>query len=96
MGRHFISTLTCMSVLCVSLLLSILVNAAPRERPSFDCRQAASPSEKTICANAALCRLDFQLGRTWETLLAAFIAMIDFGVRICAISTRSKPKQEAR
>jgi uncharacterized protein len=72
MGRHFISTLTCMAVLCVSLLLSVLVNAAPRERPSFDCRQAASPSEKTICANVALCRLDFQLGRTWKTLLDAF------------------------
>ena len=72
MGRHFISTLTCISVLCASLLSSISVNAAPREGPSFDCRHTASLSEKTICANVALCRLDFQLGRAWKILLDAF------------------------
>src|SRR5260370_12008934 len=46
--------------------------AAPRQQPSFDCRKATSASEKTICANAALSRLDFQLGRAWERLLLAF------------------------
>ena len=61
-----------MSALLVPLLLSISVNAAPREQPSFDCGKAASVSEKTICANAELSRLDFQLGRTWESLLLAF------------------------
>ena len=73
MGRHFTSTLTCISVLLASLLLSISVDAAQGEKPSFDCRKAASLSEKTICANAALSRLDFQLGRTWKTLLDDFI-----------------------
>jgi uncharacterized protein YecT (DUF1311 family) len=62
-----------MSAFLVTLLLSISVNAAPREQASFDCRKAASVCERTICANTALSRLDFQLGRTWETLLAAFI-----------------------
>lgn len=61
-----------MSVLHATLWLSISVHAAPREQPSFDCRKAASLSEKTICANAALSQLDFQLGRTWKTLLDAF------------------------
>ena len=72
MGRHFISELACMLVLHGSGLVPITVNAAPVERASFDCRQAASPSEKTICASEALSRLDFQLGRTWKTLLDAF------------------------
>jgi uncharacterized protein len=62
-----------MSALLVTLLLSVSVNAAPREHPSFDCRKAASVSERTICADTALSRLDFQLGRTWERVLAAFI-----------------------
>jgi uncharacterized protein len=53
--------------------MSISVNAAPIELPSFDCRKAAALSEKTICANAALSRLDFQLGRMWKTLLDSFI-----------------------
>jgi uncharacterized protein len=73
MSRHSISALACMSALLVSLLLCISVNAAPPEQPSFDCRKAASVSEKSICANAALSRLDFQLGRMWKTLLDDFI-----------------------
>jgi uncharacterized protein len=48
-------------------------NAAPPTQPSFDCRKAASLSEKTICANAELSRLDFQLGRMWKTFLDSFI-----------------------
>ncbi len=46
--------------------------AAQREQPSFDCRKAASLSEKTICADAALARLDSQMGRTWKRLLDNF------------------------
>jgi len=44
-----------------------------REQPSFDCRKATSLSEKTVCANEDLSRLDFELGRTWKTLLDDFI-----------------------
>ncbi|MBZ5659735.1 MAG: lysozyme inhibitor LprI family protein [Acidobacteriia bacterium] len=51
----------------------ISVNAAQGGQPSFDCRKAASVSENTICGNAELSRLDFQLGRTWKTLLDGFI-----------------------
>jgi uncharacterized protein len=72
MCRYFIAQLACMLVLHGSGLLPTIVKAAPVERASFDCRQAASPSEKTICANVALCRLDFQLGRNWKALLDAF------------------------
>jgi uncharacterized protein len=72
MSRHFMSALTCLAALLFSFLLSIFVNAAQREQPSFDCGKAASASEKTICANAALSRLDFRLGRTSKTLLDAF------------------------
>jgi len=71
-SRHFISTVICISVPLVSALLSISINAAPRQQPSFDCRKAAAASEKAICANVTLSQLDFQLGRTWQTLLRAF------------------------
>jgi uncharacterized protein len=73
MGRNVISTVACVSAFLVTLLLPISGNAVPAEQPSFDCRKAASVSERTICANTTLSRLDFQLGRTWETLLNAFI-----------------------
>jgi len=73
MRRNVIPTAACMSALLVMLLLSVSAEAAPREPPSFDCRKAASVSERTICANATLSGLDFQLGRTWERVLAAFI-----------------------
>jgi uncharacterized protein len=72
MRHHFISTLICISVLLISGLSSISINAAPRQQPSFDCRKATAASEKAICANVTLSRLDFQLGRTWQTLLRAF------------------------
>lgn len=72
MARHFISRLTCISALLISIPLSICANAAPHEGPSFDCGKAASVSEKTICANATLSLLDFQLGKTWKALLDAF------------------------
>ena len=61
-----------MAVLHAAPLLSISARAAAREQPSFDCHKAASLSEKTICANAALSHLDFQLSRTWKKLLDAF------------------------
>jgi uncharacterized protein len=53
-------------------LLLLSASAAPQEQPSFDCEKASSPSEKTICANAVLSRLDFQLGQTWRKMLEAF------------------------
>jgi hypothetical protein len=52
MSRHSTSAFSCVSALLFSLLLPIFVKAAQREQPSFDCRQAASVSEKAICANA--------------------------------------------
>jgi uncharacterized protein len=73
MSRNVISTVACVSAFLVTLLLPISENADPGEQPSFDCRKAASVSERTICANTTLAKLDFQLGRTWGTVLAAFI-----------------------
>jgi uncharacterized protein len=70
MSRHFRSAFSCVPALLFSL--SIFVNAAQREQPSFDCRKAATVPEKAICANAELSRLDVQLSRTWKTLLNAF------------------------
>lgn len=71
MGSYFISRLNGMSALLVLLVL-LSADAAASEQASFDCRKAASVSEKTICADAALSRLDFQLGRMWRTLLDDF------------------------
>jgi len=73
-------------IAATSFLFGQLNTPGPNQ-PSFDCRKAASPSEKTICANAALSRLDFQLGRTWKTLLADFIDS--------AQQTRMKVEQRA-
>jgi uncharacterized protein YecT (DUF1311 family) len=72
MSRHVMSASTCLPALLCSFLLSIFVNAAQREQPSFDCRRATSVPENTICASAELSRFDFRLGRTWKTLLDAF------------------------
>lgn len=71
--RQFSSGPACVSALLGFCLFSICVCAAQRQQPSFDCRKAASVSEKTVCANAALSRLDLQLSRTWKNLLNAFI-----------------------
>ena len=68
MSRHFNLTLTCMSTMLALFLLPASTHAGESEHPSFDCRKAASVSEKTICANAALSRQDFQLGSMWRTL----------------------------
>jgi uncharacterized protein len=50
----------------------LAANAAPQDNPSFDCHKAVSPSEKAICANVELSRLDFQLSRIWKTMLKDF------------------------
>lgn len=71
--RQFISGSACVSALFAFCLFSVCVCAAQRQQPSFDCRKAASVSEKTVCANAGLSRLDLQLSRTWKRLLDAFI-----------------------
>jgi uncharacterized protein len=47
-------------------------NADPQGKPSFDCHKAVSPSEKTVCENVELSRLDFQLSRIWRTTLKDF------------------------
>jgi uncharacterized protein len=56
----------------LSLLMSIPVNAAPFDGPSFDCRKAVSVPERTICADAALSHLDLQLGQIWRKMLEDF------------------------
>lgn len=71
--RQFISKSACASALFGACFFAICVGADQRQQPSFDCRKAASVSEKTVCANAELSRLDSQLGRTWKRLLDAFI-----------------------
>ncbi len=73
MTRQFIARSACLSALLGSLFFSICVRADQRQQPSFDCRKATSASEKTICANAELSRLDFQLGQAWKSFLNAFI-----------------------
>jgi uncharacterized protein len=64
------------SVIIVATVLSpsfaLAADAAPQDRPSFDCRKAVSPAEKTICANVELSRLDFRLSKIWKTMLNDF------------------------
>jgi uncharacterized protein len=73
MRRHFLSKLTGILAFCALVSLPAPVNAAARDQPSFDCRKAASPSERTICANLLLSRLDSELARTWKEFLDAFL-----------------------
>jgi uncharacterized protein len=62
--------LTKLAFVCLALSPSSLI--AQPDKPSFDCKKAASPTEKTICADNALSRLDLQLHRTWKMLLDNF------------------------
>ncbi|HIE4192092.1 MULTISPECIES: lysozyme inhibitor LprI family protein [Burkholderia] len=47
------------------MLLPVAAHAA-----GFDCAKAASPTEKTICANPALSKLDGELSTAWKRALA--------------------------
>lgn len=47
------------------LLLPLATHAA-----GFDCAKAASPTEKTICADAAVSKLDGELAAAWKKALA--------------------------
>ena len=40
------------------LVLSFLLAAGAAQAASFDCKRAATPIERTICADAALSQLD--------------------------------------
>jgi uncharacterized protein len=50
-------------------LLAVLL-AAPVSAASFDCIKAAHPLEKAICGDAALSKLDEEVGSAYRTLLA--------------------------
>jgi uncharacterized protein len=62
--------LTKLALICLVLFPSSLI--AQPGQPSFDCKKASSPTEKAICANDAISRLDLQLHRTWKMLLDNF------------------------
>lgn len=51
-----------------AVLLTLLPAAA--HAAGFDCAKAASPTEKTICADAALSKLDGDLAAAWKQALA--------------------------
>jgi len=62
------------SVFC-QVLLSALIAAVPATAqtvPSFDCRKAASATEKTVCTDSNLARLDRQLGTLWRSMIRAY------------------------
>jgi uncharacterized protein len=55
----------------VRLLLVVIIIAAPRVGigASFNCSQAGTSVEKTICASTTLSRLDEQLAKAYESVL---------------------------
>ncbi|PXX34757.1 MULTISPECIES: lysozyme inhibitor LprI family protein [Burkholderia] len=54
--------------IAAAVLLTLLPIAA--HAAGFDCAKAASPTEKTICADAALSKLDGDLAAAWKKALA--------------------------
>jgi len=54
--------------IAAAALLTLLPIAA--HTAGFDCAKAASPTEKTICADAALSKLDGDLAAAWKKALA--------------------------
>ena len=52
----------------IGLALCSATAAAAAERPSFDCRKATTPSEKTICGHGRLARLDREIARAYRAL----------------------------
>ncbi|MDR6499506.1 uncharacterized protein YecT (DUF1311 family) [Burkholderia ambifaria] len=54
--------------IAAAALLTLLPIAA--HAAGFDCAKAASPTEKTICADAALSKLDGDLAAAWKKALA--------------------------
>ncbi|NTZ81700.1 DUF1311 domain-containing protein [Burkholderia metallica] len=53
------------SLAAAALLMPVAAHAA-----GFDCAKAASPTEKTICADTALSKLDGDLSAAWKRALA--------------------------
>lgn len=53
-----------------ALLLTSLAFAAVTQASSFDCASAASKTERAICADPDLSRLDEQLAERWRSTLA--------------------------
>src|SRR5262245_63019813 len=51
--------------------------AAAGAQPSFDCRKAATPSEKAICADAELARIDRGIAAAFRQLKAELASQIE-------------------
>src|SRR5262249_58908633 len=51
--------------------------AAAGAKPSFDCRKAATPSEKAICADAELARIDRGIAAAFRQLKAELASQIE-------------------
>jgi uncharacterized protein YecT (DUF1311 family) len=49
-------------------------NTLGQKRPSFDCLKASTNSEKAICADATLSRLDFELAENYRGILRSNIS----------------------
>lgn len=58
----------CLRSVAAAALLTLLPIAA--HAAGFDCAKAASPAEKTICADTALSKLDGDLSAAWKKALA--------------------------
>lgn len=56
-------------------LLCAAIAAIPslaQAQPSFDCRKAGNATEKAICADTNLARLDRQLSTVWKSMINGF------------------------
>jgi uncharacterized protein YecT (DUF1311 family) len=51
-----------------ALLLALTLPAGAAEKPSFDCAKAGTATEKAICANGRLARLDRAIAKAWRAL----------------------------
>jgi uncharacterized protein len=70
MNSTLIRSLFCQALLSASMAA---VPATAQTLPSFDCRKAASPTEKAVCADSNLAKLDRQLATLWRSTIQAYM-----------------------
>lgn len=58
--------------LAATLVFGPVQGIAQAAGPTFDCRKAAHPAEKAICADGELARLDRTLGTLWKAVRRGF------------------------
>ncbi|WP_279481196.1 hypothetical protein [Aureimonas sp. SK2] len=72
MSIHHALTAAIVALLSASIVPAAAATAAPRAKPSFDCRKASAWAEEAICADPVLARIDRQIAERFDRLMKGF------------------------